>query len=162
GSLIYDQTQAGMIAPGGDTDKFTITVDPGQTNNLLLTTDPALRGTLTLAKGSAVIATATASAAGKNVVIQNVQVAGQRVASRAPPVAYTITVGGTGGTTGHYTLEILLNAAFEDETTLGTSNDTNAQAQDLNGSIITLNSAGTTGTQPGRAAVLGSLSAPRV
>src|SRR5438105_7838190 len=37
GSLIYDATAAGIIGTAGDTDSFTINVDPGQTVTVLVT-----------------------------------------------------------------------------------------------------------------------------
>ncbi len=52
---------------------------------------------------------------------------------------YTMTVGGAGGTTGNYTVQVILNAALEMEGTLpGVSNDTLATAQDISSSFINL------------------------
>ena len=43
GSLIYDPVQLGNIDPAGDTDSFTIAVDPGQTITVLVESSASLR-----------------------------------------------------------------------------------------------------------------------
>src|SRR5262249_36140362 len=54
---------------------------------------------------------------------------------------YTFTVSGAGGTTGNYSLQVILNAARELEGTIsGATNNTPATAQDINASFITLQS----------------------
>jgi len=37
GSLVYDPSATGIITPAGDTDSFTLSVDPGQTITVLVT-----------------------------------------------------------------------------------------------------------------------------
>jgi hypothetical protein len=133
GSLIYDPSVSGNIGFAGDTDSFTLPVDPAQTITVLVTANSAgLQPTVTLTDPSnTVIGTATAAAAGQNAVIQT--------APASTGGTYTMTVGGASGTTGNYTLQVILNAARELEGFLaGVTNDTLATAQDINGSFITL------------------------
>src|SRR5205814_1248186 len=49
GSLIYDPTASAAIVPAGDSDSFTLAVDPGQTITVLVTpTSASLQPSLTL------------------------------------------------------------------------------------------------------------------
>ena len=129
GSWIYDPVQLGLIAPAGDTDSFTISVDPGQTITVLAQADATLRPTIQLSVSGSVVATATAPAPGVDAVIQTYKVPGQIAANGPAPKTYTVTVGGAAGTTGSYTLKIILNAALETESHGGSSNDTAAGAE---------------------------------
>jgi Ca2+-binding RTX toxin-like protein len=133
GSLVYDPSTSGLIGPAGDTDTFTLAVDPGQTITVLVTpTTAALQPTVELRDpSSTVVGSATASAAGQKVLIQSV--------AATTGGTYTITVGGAGGTTGLYTVQVILNAAQEEEGTPAVvNNDTRANAQNLDGSFVTL------------------------
>ncbi len=133
GSLIYDPTATGIVSFAGDTDSFTLNIDPGQTITVLLTpTSAALQPTVqVLNPASAVIASATAAAAGQNALVQTV--------TAATGGTYTFSVSGAGGTVGNYTLRFVLNAALEQEGLLaGSSNNTRATAQDLSGSFVNL------------------------
>ena len=138
GSWIYDPVQTGVIAPAGDTDSFTISVDPGQTITVLAEADASLRPTIQLSVSGSVVATATAPAAGVDAVIQTYKVPGQIAATRPAPKTYTVTVSGAAGSTGFYTLKIILNAALETESHGGASNDTRPAAQSLENSFIAL------------------------
>src|SRR5262249_62077441 len=52
---------------------------------------------------------------------------------------YRVVVGGAGGTTGGYTVQLILNAAVENEGRIaGASNNTLATAQNIDGSFITV------------------------
>ncbi len=147
GSLIYDPSVTGVINPLGDTDSFTIDVDAGQTITVLVTPGAGLQPTIDLVDPSnAPVGSVTAAASGVEALLQTVP------ATNAG--TYTITVGGA-GTTGIYTVQVVLNAALEDESHGGPANDTLLDAQDLDGSFINL----TTGTAQ-RGAVVGSVSAP--
>ena len=66
-------------------------------------------------------------------------------------MTYTVTVGSTGGTTGFYGIKTF---SIPPRATAGRPNNTQATAQNLEGSFITLNTAGTSGQQPARGAVL--------
>jgi hypothetical protein len=146
GSLVYDPTASGFIAPAGDTDNFTINLDAGQTVTLVVRpTSTTLQPTVTLkAPGGATLGTASAPAANQDAILQTV------AASTAG--VYTITVGGVGTTTGGYTVQVILNAAEELERHAGQpSNNTAATAQNLAGSFIGL------GGSASRGAVMGTV-----
>ena len=60
GSLVYDATASGAISPAGDTDSFTLPLDPGQTVTVVVTwagLQPSLRPTVELraARGAEVL-----------------------------------------------------------------------------------------------------------
>lgn len=146
GSLIYDPSMVRTLAFAGDSDTFTVAVDPGQTISvLIIPTTAALQPTVELRDPSnTVVATATASAAGQRVYLNPV---GATVAG-----VCTITVTGAASTTGLYTAQVTLNAALEAEGNGGSGNDTRATAQDIDASFITLQ---TTNVSATRGAVLG-------
>src|SRR5262249_58001928 len=94
---------------------------------------------------STVIGGATSAGAGQPALLQT--------APAATGGTYTFTVSGAGGTTGNYSLQVILNAARELEGTIsGATNNTRATAQDINGSFITLQ---TSLASASRGAVLG-------
>ncbi|HVK17593.1 MAG TPA: S8 family serine peptidase [Fimbriiglobus sp.] len=159
GSLIYDPVQAGTIGQVGDTDTFTITVDAGQTITVLVESTPGLRSTVRITgPDGVVVASTTAPAAGDAAILQTVRVPGL-IGGIDAPRTYRITVGGADGTTGGYTLKLVLNAALEYEGYSETRNDTLVSAQSLAGSLITLqNDIGDGLNQmPARGAVVGRL-----
>ncbi|MGE0103128.1 MAG: beta strand repeat-containing protein [Blastocatellales bacterium] len=132
GSLIYDPGISGNIGFAGDTDSFTLAIDPGQTVTALVSGSGGLQASIELRDpSSTVIGSATASGANLPALLQT-----------APAVTggtYTFTVGGAGGTTGNFTLQVMLNAALEEEGTLaGITNNTTGTAQDISGSFINL------------------------
>ena len=141
-----------------DTDRFTITVDPGQTITVQVTPSSGLKPTVTLSEGKAVKASATAPAAGTDAVLQTYRVPGQLAGNGAKPRTYTVTVGGADGTIGDYTVKVILNAALESEGHGGSPNDELAGAQNIEGSFLNLHGANNDGggPQPDRGAVLGS------
>ncbi|HVX60745.1 MAG TPA: pre-peptidase C-terminal domain-containing protein, partial [Pirellulales bacterium] len=145
GSLIYDPAITRTVAYGGDTDGFTLAIDPGQTLSVLVQpSTPGMLPTVELLDPSgAVLASVTASAAGQNALLQTVAITTGGV--------YTITVGGAGGTTGLYTAEATLNAALEAESNGGAANNTLATAQDINGSFLSLGGAASRGAVLGAA-----------
>lgn len=78
---------------------------------------------------------------GGHAVIQTDPARG-RLAGHGPgPETYLIEVAGVAGTTGRYSLEVILNSAVEDESHGGDSNNTLADAQDLDLSFIALHNA---------------------
>ncbi len=148
GSLIYDPSVTGMIDPAGDTDSFTIDVDAGQTFTVLVTPAAGLQPTIELRDpANTLIGSNTGGAAGAAAILQAIPTGSAGT--------YTMTVSGAAGTTGSYNLRVILNAALDNESHDGPTNDTLPTAQDINGSFIDL----TTGTAQ-RGAVLGSVSAP--
>jgi hypothetical protein len=163
GSMIYTGTKSDptYVSFVGDTDAYTLSVDPGQTITVVINPDdPALRPKVTLlagASGNNVAGTATASAAGKQAVVQTAGVPGQIAGNGPPAQTYRIVVEGAGGTVGKYTVTVYLNTAVEVESHGGASNDTRPAAQNIDGSFVQLNSAGSSTTQPARGAVLGTV-----
>jgi hypothetical protein len=153
GALIYKTGYNGNIFPKGDTDTFTLQLDPGQTITVIVQPiDPSLQPMVTL-NGNGFGSGATAPAPNKAAVIQTVQTAGALWGNTAP-MTYKITVGGAAKTTGHYNVVVVLNAAAELEEYDGPSDDSRATAQSLEGSFITLDS---TAQVPQRGAVFGNI-----
>jgi hypothetical protein len=149
GSLIYDPSTAGLVNFVGDTDTFTLAIDPGQTITVLVTpTSAGLRPTVTLLDPSnLVLGTATAGAAGQVALLQT--------AATTTGGAYRVVVAGADRTTGNYTARVTLNASLENEGNLaGATDDTQATAQDLTPSFLTLR---TPSASAQRGAVLGSI-----
>lgn len=139
GSLVYTSRSpggTGTIGTAGDTDTFTLLVDPQQTIAAIVRpTAPGLRPSVELAAlvdgQRIVIGSATASAAGQPVVLQPVPTA-DHLAGRPPgQLTYGFTISGASGTTGSYSLEITLNAAYEGELFGLGANNTIATAQNL-------------------------------
>jgi hypothetical protein len=132
GSLIYDPAATGVINFGGDTDNFTLNLDPGQTVTIIVTASASLQPTVQFtAPGGAVLGSSAASGTGQTALLQT-------TAATAGGV-YTITIGGVGGTTGTYTAQAILNAAQEVEDVIpGVNDDTRAAAQNIDGSFITV------------------------
>ncbi|MBO0797247.1 MAG: hypothetical protein J2P31_00335, partial [Blastocatellia bacterium] len=146
GSLIYDSSVSGTIGFAGDTDSFTLTIDPAQTVTAIVIGLVGLQPHVELrSPDSTVIGSATAGGIQQAALLQT--------APAATGGTYTFTVSGAGGTTGDYSVQVILNAARELEgTILGATNDTRATAQDINASFITLR---TSLAQASRGAVLG-------
>jgi Legume lectin domain/SdrD B-like domain/Bacterial pre-peptidase C-terminal domain/Bacterial Ig-like domain len=142
GGLIYDPSVTGSIGFVGDTDTYTLPLAAGQTLSLLLSTDPSLIGTITLQDPSNnAIASATAASAGANAVIETAPI--------TTAGTYSLIVSGSGGTTGGYTLQAILNALYKQATD---TNNSIATAADLSNAFTSL------GTTPyaDRAGVLGT------
>ena len=120
-----------MISTIADTDSFTIDIDDGQTISVVVDTDSSLQAAVQLFNpGGFLIGSASAGVAGEDAVIQVVPTVGAGT--------YTVTVGGAGGTTGTYSVQIILNAAVEVEEHNGLPNDTRLTAQDLSSSFLGL------------------------
>jgi hypothetical protein len=134
GSLIYSGSTSGTISIG-ETDSFTLSLDAHQTITVDVVPSAPLAPRVEVRDPSnAVIASATAAGVGQEVVLETVPV--------TTAGTYTISVGGAGASTGAYTLNIILNAALENEGHGGSSDDTFATAQDLGPSAIPLPSTG--------------------
>src|SRR5262249_17837619 len=147
GSLVYDPLASGVITPAGDTDSFTINIDPGQKITVVVhPTVATLQPTVTLQDPANVtLDSGSAAAANQDVILQTVATTSGGV--------YTVTVGGVGVTTGSYTVQIILNAAEENERHPGQpTNNTAATAQNIDPSFLSLGGAAS------RGAVLGAAS----
>jgi len=150
GSLIYDPSVDAAIAPGGDTDRFTVDVDAGQTITVLADPHGALQPVIRLQDpGGAWGTPETAGGPGRDAVLQTVPA--------DTDGTYTVEVSGWSGSTGVYTVQVTLNAALEEESHDGPANNDRAGAQDLSGSFIDLDSGSAQ-----RGAVGGSLQADPV
>jgi hypothetical protein len=145
GSLIYDPSVSANIGFVGDTDSFTINLNPGQTAAVLVTPDANLQPSVKLIApdGTTILGSAAASGSGVVAVLQAAPISTAGV--------YTFVVSGVNGATGAFSAQLLLNAAFQNESTIGPSNsdDSLAGAQDLTNAFIGL------GNGASRAAVAG-------
>jgi hypothetical protein len=132
GSLIYDGSTAGNISVAGDTDNFTLAINPDQTITAIVTGSGGLQPSVMLRNpDSTVIGSSTAAAVNQPAMLQT--------APAPTGGTYTFTVSGAGGTTGNFTLQVILNAAKEVEgIILGANNNTLATAQNIDRSFITL------------------------
>jgi hypothetical protein len=148
--------------PGDDVDRFEITIDPGQTITVLLEPEASLQGSVELADAGEVLASGAAGSGGESVLLQTVPTVGRLAGQGPQPRPYTISVAGVAGSGGGYTLRVILNAALEEESPGDRSNDDLATAQDLADSFIPLLravDANSSGPQPDRGAVLGTVDA---
>jgi hypothetical protein len=132
GSLIYDPSISGNIGFAGDVDAFSLSVDPGQTITAIVSGSGGLQSSVSLRDPSdAAIASATAAGANQNALLQT--------ARATTGGTYTFRVSGAGGTTGNFTLQVILNAAKEAEGTIvGATNNTPASAQNIDASFFTV------------------------
>lgn len=148
GSLIFSEPEvSGSIATPGEVDTYTLDLDAGQTITVVVEADVPLRASVeVLDPASAQLAAATAASAGDDVLFQTLPA--------ATAGTYTVSLAGASSTTGDYTLDVILNAAVEEEDLVGTPNDTLATAQDLGGSFVSL-----AGGAADRGAVIGGLAA---
>jgi hypothetical protein len=161
GSLIYDAALEGAVGSGGDTENYSLLIDPGQ--KITVVVDPEgtdLKATIQLFQSgkSTAIGTATASAAGQEAVLQTIATQGQIGANGPGPKTYQIRVSGAAATTGLYHVRMILNAAVENEGHDGATNDTRGTAQSLEPSFLPLNGSvddPPKGSYAGRGAVLG-------
>jgi hypothetical protein len=141
---VYDPVATQFFHEAGDVDPLTIDLDAGQTATVLLTTqDATLRGQLELlAPDGSRSAVASAAAAGDSVLLQTVPVA----TAGTYQIEATSLVGA-----GSYEVQLILNAALEEESTGGPTNDDPASAQAIAGSLLPLPE------NAARLALLGSL-----
>ncbi|MEI8196208.1 MAG: hypothetical protein WCI73_09895, partial [Phycisphaerae bacterium] len=120
------------IAPAGDTDAFTISVDPGQTITVLVTptSSTLLPGVQLRNAAGTVVGTATAAAAGQKALLETIATTGTATET------YSIDISGGVGTTGVYNVQVTLNAALEMEGQLtGVANNTLGTAQNIDGAF---------------------------
>ncbi len=142
GSLVYDPDVSANLAPAGDEDRFTITLEAGLAVTVTVEPGSSLQPVVRLLDPSGTcIGGATSTAAGVDAIVQT--------AAASVPGLYTVAVSGAGASTGMYTAQVVLNAAQELEEHGGPTNDTMAMAQNLDAGFVTV-SGGVS-----RAAVLG-------
>ncbi len=143
GSLVYQGSQSALIAPAGDTDSFTISLDAGQALTAVVVPAATLQPSVTItAPNSTVLGTATASALG------TASRPSDRARQRSGDLHGNGKRGCRHGRGSRSKLE--LNAAVELESHGGPSNNTIATAQPLDPAFTAL------GSTAQRAAVLGT------
>jgi len=131
GSLVYDPSVTAWITPVGDTDTFTLDVDDGQTITVVVDPEAGLRPQVELRDpASALIGSAAAGGDGKDAVLQIVPTTSAGTCA--------VVVGGAGGSTGQYTLRVIVNAVVEDESHDGPVNNDASTAQDLDATFLSL------------------------
>jgi hypothetical protein len=125
--FVYTGSVSGLLTPG-DTDSFTINLDAGQTLTVAAGPATSLFGSVSVTNPSGVVSgPVSAPAAGKDAVLQTVTIAAAGV--------YTISIASLAGTSGTYSLQLLLNAATEAELHDGVANDSRATAQDISSAV---------------------------
>ena len=148
GGGVYDPIVNGTIGAAGDVDGFTLQVPA---NQLISVKVGANSGTLQpqvtiYDPNGLIVGQATALSAGGELVFSG----------NAPTIAgtYTISIGGANSSTGGYHVQVILNAALEQEPAGGTTNNTPAGAQNLDTAFVEIGGGGQ------RAAVLGNTDVP--
>ena len=131
GSLIYEQSFPDSIDEAADTDMFGVELDAGQTLTVLIEGTSDLTPTVRVEDPDGV-ELANVTATGNDALAQ--------VLSVSESGEYLVTVGGASDSTGGYGVTLLLNAAVEDESYGGPTNDTMATAQDIDSSSVALGS----------------------
>jgi hypothetical protein len=144
GSLIYQDRWWADFETSTETDSFAVELDAGQTlAGAVVPGDGGIRASIEIVDPVGVsLGVFDAAEAGQPAVFQTLAVADAGV--------YQIDVTSLEGT-GPYSVQLLLNAAGEEESYTGASNDTWETAQDIEGSFLALGGAGQ------RGAVLGDL-----
>jgi hypothetical protein len=143
GGLIHSGSVVGVLNASGDMDVFTIQLDPSQTVSLALvpqSATPQARLELFSPDGTS-LGSVDASAAGQTVYLQTLPA--------ADAGTYRIEVSSLAGA-GAFDLDLVLNAALEEESLSGSANNDLAGAQDLAAAWIEVGNGGQ------RAAVLGT------
>lgn len=146
GSQIAKGTATGLVNTSTDADEFTIALETGQSVSAVVSPSGGLRPKVTiLTPSSTTLVTLTAGTTGTAIA----------TTPAAVPVSgtYTIRIESSAGTSGTFTLDVLLGAAQETEAINSSTNHTPATAQNINAAVVTQ---GTAIGSAKRAAVLGS------
>ena len=146
GSLVYDWGDTESIGVSGEIDSFTVDLDANQSLTVAVDPDASLQPVIVVFDPSgALLGLSTAPTVGEDALLQTLEVSATGT--------YRINVGGASGSSGNYAIQMLLNAAVEEDKHGGPDNGNPASAQDISGSFLPL------GDGAGeRAAVLSSLS----
>src|SRR6185295_11587842 len=123
GSQVYDKATSDTITSVGDSDTFTLTLDPGQSLSVTVDGYNGLQPMVQIS-GPGISASGSASAPEGIAIVQGTPNAGG---------AFTITVSGVGSTTGGYDIRAILNASLEEEN----FNNTEATAQNIDAAFRT-------------------------
>lgn len=152
GSLIHSAIVSESVNGVGETDSFTVALDGEQTLSVVVDPDSGLAPVVRLRDPSnALLGTALATT-GEDAVLQTIPI--------TVPGTYTIEVSVLGpvigGIIGDYTVQAIINSAVENESHDGASNDSQATAQDLEQSMLSLGSG-----DEQRGAVIGTRTSPQ-
>jgi hypothetical protein len=129
GARIFETSAQDIIATAGQTITYTLGLAAGQVLSALVMPAPGLWADVQVTDPSgAPFAMASSAASGQSVLVESAPVLVSGV--------YEVTVSGVDGSTGDYTLTLLLNAGFEQERYLDEPNNTLADAEDLTESAI--------------------------
>ncbi len=129
GDSMHETVLLGELEASGAADPWTVQLGAGQTITLTLEGEGALAPTVRLlGPDSSELAVKMGEAGAAVVLKHDAAVAG----------TYQIVVGGTGGSFGRYEGKLVIGAVVEQETTIGTANDTAASAEDLDGAFTDL------------------------
>jgi hypothetical protein len=141
GSLIYDPSVTGVLAPAGDSDSYTINLNAGQVATVVMTSK-TLEGSISLVDPNGVTqGTVNGTSVGQEVILQNVPIATAGI--------WTINISDATNTNlGLYNVQLILNAQVEDPSV---DNSTLGSAVDISGSSVNL------GNSMDRLAVIGHL-----
>ncbi|MCA9138051.1 MAG: hypothetical protein KDB00_14865, partial [Planctomycetales bacterium] len=144
GGLVYDPTIEGSISTSGDIDQYQLSLDGGQTATIIVESGNGLKTNAQLMNDSStVISSASANQANETIRIQTFVLVGDG--------NYTLELAGLDGTTGSYSIRVIVNAAIEDESLGLGANNATTFAQDIGPSFISLG-----GGVASRGAVVGS------
>ena len=128
--MIYDPPINGNIGTSGETDTYTIDLDAGARLTVISEPAASLTPSVNVIGPGGSVGSGTAAGTGQDLVLQSLTI--------ATAGTYVVEITGDGGTTGAYTLELLLNADAELETYGGAANDTPGTAQIIDGSAVAL------------------------
>ncbi len=131
GGLVYQTDVSATISANEDIDRFTVDLAANRTLTVLASTDPNLRISVeVLDADDASLAAATAGGPGQEALLQTIPV--------VDAGTYTVVVASADNTVGDYNVQLIFNAAVEDESHEGPANDVPESAQDLGPSFIPL------------------------
>lgn len=124
GSQAYSGLAGGVIDYVGDSDGWSMALEPGQGIGILVQPSSALQATVELrGPDGQLLQSATGAQSGQALMLQY---AGPTVAG-----TYTVSVVSTAGTVGTYSVQWMLNAVVEQEQYGGADNNDSSRAQDL-------------------------------
>jgi hypothetical protein len=147
GSLIYQANSSNRILFPGDSDKFTLSADPGQTLTVAVSPDAALVPSVQVTDPSgAPLGSGSAALPGQQALVQTIPT--------TTGGTYTFTVSGLAGTSGRYNIQVLIDAALEVAKSGQVLDGSLATAQNLDPSFVTLQT-GVSSTS--RGAVIGNV-----
>jgi subtilisin family serine protease/subtilisin-like proprotein convertase family protein len=128
GSLVYEANHAALISTPGDTDSFTFNLEAGQTVAVVVDPASGLEPNVQVFDPSNELLGSASAGSGVDAALQMIR------ATTASE--YRITVAGVNASTGDYGLRVILNAAVEEETHAGPTDDTSTTAQDLDAADV--------------------------